>query len=139
LNGQGVSLNGDNHLNRVAYFEIQVDDPERAIQFYQSVFGWQFLKVAGLPIDYWRITEAGPNGGLFKRPASTPPLECGTNAYVCSVEVEDIVSITVKITELGGQIALAKFAVPGVCWQAYFVDPEANTFGVFQPDDKARS
>jgi uncharacterized protein len=33
---------------------------------------------------------------------------------------------------------LPKFAVPGVCWQGYFIDTEGNTFGIFQPDPAAR-
>jgi predicted enzyme related to lactoylglutathione lyase len=39
-------------MNSPAYFEIQTDDPERAIGFYRAVFGWGFTKVTGLPIDY---------------------------------------------------------------------------------------
>ena len=33
------------HMNSPAYFEIQADDPERAIGFYTAVFGWGFTKV----------------------------------------------------------------------------------------------
>jgi predicted enzyme related to lactoylglutathione lyase len=33
---------------------------------------------------------------------------------------------------------MPKFAVPGVCWQAYFIDTEGNTFGIFEPDSNAR-
>jgi hypothetical protein len=36
-------------------------------------------------------------------------------------------------------VALAKFAVPGVCWQGDFLDTEGNTFGIFQPDANAAS
>ncbi len=43
-----------------------------------------------------------------------------------------------KILSLGGKIALPKFAVPGVCWQGYFIDTEGNTFGLFQVDEKAK-
>jgi len=31
-----------------------------------------------------------------------------------------------------------KFAVPGRCWQGYFLDTEGNTFGVFEVDPDAR-
>jgi len=37
-------------MNSPAYFEIQADDPERAIGFYTAVFGWGFTKVTGLPM-----------------------------------------------------------------------------------------
>lgn len=54
------------------------------------------------------------------------------------MEVQDIDAAAAQIERAGGQVALPKFAVPGVCWQGYFVDPEGNTFGVFQVDDNAR-
>jgi uncharacterized protein len=75
---------------------------------------------------------------LLKRPAKTPPPQHGTNAFVCSIEVMDFDKTTAKITARGGKVALPKFAVPGVCWQGYFLDTESNTFGIFQVDDQAR-
>jgi uncharacterized protein len=126
-------------MNHVAYFEIQADDPDKSVRFYSEIFGWRFTKLEGLPVPYWRIEGAGPNGGLLKRPANTPPLECGTNAYVCSIEVDDFDVTAEKILNWGGQIALPKFAIPGLCWQGYFIDPDGNTFGVFQPDARAQS
>ena len=70
------------------YFEIQADDPSRAVHFYSQVFDWKFEEVKGLPISYWRIETGGPRGGLLKRPVQAPPRGTGTNAFVCSVEVE---------------------------------------------------
>jgi predicted enzyme related to lactoylglutathione lyase len=54
------------------------------------------------------------------------------------MEVSDIDAATEAILSRGGKVALPKFAVPGVCWQAYFIDPDGNTFGVFQPDSRAK-
>jgi len=125
-------------VNSPAYFEIQADEPERAVRFYSQAFAWRFEEVEGLGVDYWRIETETIRGGLLKRPASAPPPQSGTNAFVCSMEVRDIDDITGRILEAGGQVALPKFAVPGVCWQAYFIDLDGNTFGVFQPDPRAQ-
>lgn len=125
-------------MNSPAYFEIQVDETERAVRFYSQVFAWRFEEAEGLAVDYWRIETDTVRGGLLKRPAPAPPPQSGTNAFVCSMEVRDIDDITGRILEAGGQVALPKFAVPGVCWQAYFVDLDGNTFGVFQPDPAAQ-
>jgi uncharacterized protein len=119
------------------YFEIQADDPARAVAFYSTVFGWKFAEIKGLPVEYWRIETGGSGGGLLKRPLPTPPTACGTNAWVCSLEVENFDATAKTITDLGGIVALPKFAVPGTCWQGYFVDPENNTFGIFQVDPSA--
>ena len=125
-------------MNSPAFFEIQADDPQRAIRFYGSVFGWQFTNVPGLPVEYWLIQTENMRGGLLKRPAPTPPLQSGTNAYVCSMEVKDYDTTAASILKNGGQIALPKFAVPGTCWQGYFLDLDHNTFGIFQVDPSAK-
>ena len=119
------------------YFEIQADDARRAIGFYSKVFGWSFVEVKGLPVRYWHIETGGFGAGLLERPARRPPLECGTNAFVCSFEVEDFDKTSEEILKLGGQEALPKFPVPGKCWQGYFLDTEGNTFGVFEVDEQA--
>ena len=75
---------------------------------------------------------------VLPRPAQTPPQEHGTNAFVCSMEVENFDQVARAITESGGIVALPKFAVPGVCWQGYFLDTEGNVFGIFQADTEAK-
>lgn len=120
------------------YFEIQADDTHRAAALYKGVFGWKFTEVHGLPVEYWRVETGGARGGLLKRPAQPPPPACGTNAFVCSIEVENFDETANNIVSLGGKIALPKFAVPRTCWQGYFVDTEGNTFGIFQVDETAK-
>jgi uncharacterized protein len=120
------------------YFEIQADDPQRAMGFYSSVLGWKFSGVKGLPIEYWHIeAEGSSGGGLLKRPAPKPPAMSGTNAFVCSFETADFDATADKVLKAGGIVALPKFAVPGKCWQGYFVDTEGNTFGIFEVDERA--
>jgi len=119
-------------MNSIGYFEIQAGKPEKVIAFYTKVFGWNFDEQTGLPIKYWQIETDGIRGGLLERPAQTPPTECGTNAYTCSIEVADFDQTAALITENGGQIAMAKFLVPGRCWQGYFLDPDNNVFGIFE-------
>jgi uncharacterized protein len=124
-------------MNKIGYFEIQVDDVEKARKFYTEVFDWKFIKEESFPIEYYRIEMAGIYGGLLKRPAKTPPKMHGTNAYVCSVQVNNFNETEEKILKNGGIVALEKFAVPGRCWQGYFLDTEGNTFGIFEVDEKA--
>jgi len=125
-------------MNAPAYFEIQADNLNRAKDFYGGIFGWRFSRAEGLPIEYWRIETDGPRGGLLQRPAAAPAPQQGTNAFVCSMEVADFEPTATKILSRGGRVALPKFAVPGVCWQGYFLDAEGNTFGIFQPDPNAK-
>ncbi len=124
-------------MNTIGYFEIQSSDTERDVKFYENVFAWKFIKETFVPIEYYRIETNSINGGLLKRPAPVPPPASGTNAFVCSIQVESFDKISELILENGGQIALPKFAIPGRCWQGYFVDLDNNTFGVFEVDEKA--
>ena len=89
-------------MNQVCYFEIQSSQAEREVAFYQAVFGWAFEKVDGLPIDYYRITTEGINGGLLSRPAATPPTHCGTNVFTCSIAVGDFDATAALILAHGG-------------------------------------
>lgn len=131
-------------MNRVVHFEIQADDIERAIKFYKAVFDWDFPKWMDKP-PYWGVMTApqdskdpGINGGLVPRPAKTPPGESGKNAYVCTIEVENFDETDKKITAAGGKVTMAKYAMPGMAWQGYYVDTEGNTFGIHQPDENAK-
>jgi predicted enzyme related to lactoylglutathione lyase len=125
-------------MNTIGYFEIQSSDPSRDIAFYKNIFGWKFVRENNVPIEYYRIETESINGGLLKRPAQVPPVESGTNAFVCSVEVENFDMTHENILKNGGQVALPKFAIAGRCWQGYFIDRDHNTFGIFQVDENAR-
>jgi uncharacterized protein len=130
-------------MAKVVHFEIQADDVERARAFYESALGWSFedwTNVTGSP--YWGIrtgpeTEMGIDDGLLPRPAPTDGPGRGTNAFVCTVGVEDFDETARRILDAGGQEALPKYALPGMAWQGYFIDTEGNTFGVHQPDPSA--
>lgn len=128
----------DLRVNAPSYFEIQADNPQRAVAFYKTAFGWSFEKVENLPVEYWRIQTEGIRGGLLKRPAAAPAPRSGTNAYVCAMEVKNFDDTARAIESAGGIVAMPKFAVPYTCWQGYFVDTEGNTFGIFQPDPAAK-
>lgn len=125
-------------MNSVGYFEIQSSNPEREIKFYETVFGWKFIKENFVPIEYYRIETNAISGGLLERPAQTPPSDCGTNAFVCSIMIENFDVTSELIIRSGGKIALPKFAIPGRCWQGYFIDQDNNTFGIFEVDKDAK-
>lgn len=125
-------------MNSVGYFEIQSSNPQRDINFYSNVFGWKFTKQENAPVEYYSIETGNIRGGLLKRPAKIPPNEYGTNAFVCSIQVMNFDAMQQLILKNDGQIALPKFAIPGKCWQGYFIDLDNNTFGIFEVDENAR-
>ena len=121
-------------MPRVVHFEIAADDPERAVAFYETVFGWEITKWDG-PMEYWLITtgpedEPGIDGGLAKRMDPST----GTENTIDIDSVDDYVE---KIEASGGKILRPKSAVPSVGWLAYGQDTEGNTFGIMQSDTGA--
>jgi len=130
-------------MARVVHFEIQVDDLERARAFYAAALGWTFTDwghVTGSPylgVSTGDPQQAGIDGGMLLRPAPAPPGPAGTNAFVCTVEVEDYDATEARILAAGGQVALPKMALTGMAWQGYYLDTEGNTFGIHQPDPQA--
>lgn len=125
-------------MNGIPYFEIQADNVPEVANFYSEVFGWKIAKNSNMPIEYWQIDAGGSRGAVLKRPCKTPPMEYGTNAFTCSFEVENFDAAAKTIAQLGGKIAMDKFAVPGKCWQGYFIDPDNNVFGIFEVDVNAK-
>lgn len=131
--------------NRITHFEIQVDDLERAAKFYTDVFWWNIEKWHGWEVEYWMImtaekdsTELGINGWMLKRLCPVPKWPAWTNAYVCTVVVENFDITANKIMKAGGQVAMEKFPIIWIAWQWYFIDTEGNTFWVHQPDVNAK-
>ncbi|HEV3343452.1 MAG TPA: VOC family protein [Pirellulales bacterium] len=127
-------------MPRVVHFEIHVDDPQRAIKFYQPIFDWTFTKWEG-PIDYWLIStgpaeQRGIDGGMVRRHG--PINGDSVIAYVCTIDVPSVDDFVSRVTKHGGQIALPKMAVPGVGWLAYGKDTEGNIFGMMQRDPSAK-
>lgn len=129
-------------MARVTHFEIQADNPERAIAFYSGLFGWQFTSWTG-PMPYWLVTtgpdsQRGINGGLLPRRGDRPVSGHSVSAFVCTVEVKNLDATLEKGSGLGGSVVVPKTPIPGVGWLAYLTDPERNIFGVMQSDPAAR-
>jgi uncharacterized protein len=125
-------------MNTVAYFEIQATDVLKSKAFYEAVFSWNFVKEETFPIEYYRIETENMYGGLLKRFAPTPAMGGGTNAFTCSIQVENFDNTAEIIMANGGIVAMAKFAVAGRCWQGYFIDTDNNVFGIFEVDSDAK-
>ncbi|MEK6918541.1 MAG: VOC family protein [Nanoarchaeota archaeon] len=132
-------------LNRPIHFEIQGENPEKLAKFYSDVFGWVIKKWDSPDMDYWMImtddkdsNNPGINGGLLKRPCPAPALEQGTNAFTCTMNVESVDDMIKKVVKHGGKIAMPKFAIADMAWQAYCVDPENNVFGLHEEFKKVK-
>jgi len=125
-------------MPRIAHFEHAYDDPEGAAMFYQDIFGWTAEVWTGGEQPYWMIrtgpdSEApGINGGFLKKMDPSQP------SVVNTITVDDIDRYTAKVVQAGGTVMMPKMTIPGVGYQAYFVDPGGIGFGLHQVDETAK-
>lgn len=125
---------------RVVHFEIHASDPTRALAFYAAVFGWRAERWG--EHEYWMLitgdeAHAGINGALLRRHGAAPAVGQPIDAFVCSVDVDDVDATVAAALANGGHVARVKMAIPGVGWVAYVLDPDHNVLGVYQRDPAA--
>ena len=123
-------------MSRVVHFEIPMDNPERAIGFYQDIFGWEIDKWDG-PEDYWLVktgeeSESGINGGLMRRQQPGQGV-CNT------IGVGSVDEYAQKVEGAGGQVVVPRMAIPQVGYLIYCQDTEGNVFGLFETDETAQT
>lgn len=121
-------------MPKVIHFEIGVDNPKRAVKFYQNVFGWKINKWG--PMEYWLIKagddkEPGINGALMVR---SDPKETTVN----TIDVPSVDEFMKKIEKNGGKVLTEKRAIPGVGYFAYCQDSKGNKFGIMEADKAAK-
>src|SRR4051812_48485947 len=124
-------------MNRVTHFEIYTTEPDKVRPFYEQVFGWNFEKFEGGPLEYWLITtgaDAAPgiNGGLAR------PREGQSPGTINTVAVPSLDETLKNVEARGGRVCVPKMAIPNVGWLAYAEDPGGNLFGVIEPDTNAK-
>ena len=122
-------------MPRPIHFDMAVDNPERAMNFYRDIFGWKFEKWSG-PMEYWMVTtgnekEPGINGGFSKRSESAMP-------NMNTIGVSSVVKFSKMVQDKGGQGLDAKDSNSGSRMVCYCQDTEGNTFGIIEEDRTAK-
>lgn len=133
-------------MKAIVHFEIQAEDVERAIKFYTEVFEWKIERYGEM--EYWGIYtgrgtgsdggQIGINGGLLPRKGPKPVDGAAVNAFVCTIQTDDIDAMMKKVVEAGGTVVVEKTAVAGMMWNGYCKDTEGNIFGLMQDDPSAK-
>ena len=88
-------------MSRVVHFELAADDPERAVKFYEGVFGWQIKKWEG-PQDYWLAATGAPgtpgiDGAIMRRDPGMP-------AVVNTIDVTALDEMIAAVKANGGTV-----------------------------------
>jgi uncharacterized protein len=119
------------------YFEIQADDPKRAIEFYGQTLGWKFSEVPGLPVPYSTIETGGSRGGLLKRPAKTHPPQAARMLLSARSKWRVSTQPPKQYWSWAGSLLCLSSQFPVRVGKATSSTLEGNTFGIFEVDPHA--
>ena len=118
--------------NPVSYFEIPVQDLEKAIKFYNSVFGFEFEKddIDGNEMAFFPQLENGKGiSGALAKGETYKPSKTGTLIYF---DTENIDEILIKVGKNGGKTLYPKTSIGELGFVAEFEDCEGNKIGIHQ-------
>jgi predicted enzyme related to lactoylglutathione lyase len=127
------------NLDKVIFFEIPVDNPARAREFYGSAFGWKMNEIPEMHYTQVGTVEADRmgvrgvpkepgaiNGGFVERRrelAETP---------IIYISVKNIDQAAAIIERNGGKVVKPRTPVGNFGFAAYFKDTEGNVVGLWQ-------
>jgi predicted enzyme related to lactoylglutathione lyase len=120
--------------NPVGWFEIYVDDLDRATKFYETVFatklealpmpeGSEGLKMMSFPME---STAAGASGALVKMDGA----KAGGNSTMVYFSCEDCATEESRIEAAGGKVHQAKMNIGEYGFVTMAFDTEGNMFGL---------
>ena len=116
--------------NAVGWFEIYVQDMNRAKTFYESVFKTQLQKLESPGVEMWAFSmqpEANGASGALVRMEGFPSGGNSTIVYFicqdCSVEAK-------RASTQGGKIFKEKFSIGQYGFIALVTDTEGNMIGL---------
>jgi uncharacterized protein len=118
--------------NAIGWFDIYVDDMNRAVAFYETVLAKK-LENIGDPTGETQMmsfpanmSAYGASGALVKSSHSRPGIG-GTMVYF---SVEDCATEQSRVSQAGGKVMRPKFSIGEFGWVTLCQDTEGNMFGL---------
>jgi predicted enzyme related to lactoylglutathione lyase len=118
--------------NAIGWFDIYVDNMDRATAFYQTVFERRLEPLGdptgdtvmrAFPAD---MNAYGAAGALVKSPHARP----GAGGTMVYFTVEDCAVEQARVVAAGGKILRPKFSIGAFGWVALCLDSEGNAMGL---------
>lgn len=116
--------------NVVGWFEIYVNDMNRAKTFYEAVFGTPLTQLESPGIEMWAFPmnpdAPGATGSLVKMPG----FPAGANSTLVYFNCDDCAVEASKAATAGGKIQRDKMSIGQYGYIALVVDTEGNMIGL---------
>jgi uncharacterized protein len=126
------NTNTNANANAIGWFDIYVDDMNRAVAFYNAVLGRSLEKI-GDPTGETQMMSFPANlsaygaSGALVRSAHARPGIGGTMVYF---SVEDCAVEQSRVNLAGGKVVRPKFSIGEFGWVTLCTDTEGNMFGL---------
>lgn len=116
--------------NPVGWFEIYVQDMNRAKEFYQVVLKHKLEKLPNVDMEMWAfpmdMNGTGASGALVKMDG----MPSGGNSTLVYFSCEDCGTEANRVVAAGGQLKEAKMSIGEYGFIALAMDPDGNLFGL---------
>lgn len=116
--------------NPVGWFEIYVEDMDRARQFYEAVFAVKLERLHSTMLEMWAFPidhkARGAPGALVKY-EKLPP---GGNSTVVYLSCEDCAVEEARAAKSGGRVHRGKISIGEYGFISLIFDTEGNLFGL---------
>lgn len=125
--------------NAICWFEIYVDDMDRAKKFYNAVLGVEFqdvppqggdLKMSFFPSDP-NPENMGVGGALVQMDGARAGGLSQTTTTIVYFPCEDCSVEESRVAAAGGTVFKSKFSIGEFGFCAICMDTEGNTFGLY--------
>lgn len=119
-------------MNAVGWFDLYVDELDRAVGFYETVFACELAPIGdptgesrmmSFPAD---MSAYGAGGALTKSPHARP----GAGGTVIYFNAEDCAVEEARVAGAGGKVVRPKFSIGEFGFVSLCEDTEGNLFGI---------
>ncbi|GGO68605.1 VOC family protein [Bowmanella pacifica] len=116
--------------NPVGWFEIYVQDLQRAKEFYESVLALSLEKLPVAEFEMWafpsEMTQYGAAGALV----CMPGVASGGNSTLVYFSCQDCATEESRVVQAGGQVQRSKMSIGQYGFISLVLDPDGNMIGL---------
>ena len=116
--------------NPVGWFEIYVQDMNRAKAFYESVFSTHLERLEGPDIEMWAFPSEPEQPGAAGALVKMEGFPSGGNSTLVYFTCTDCANEARRANESGGKIFKEKFSIGQYGFIALVTDTEGNMIGL---------
>ncbi len=116
--------------NPVGWFEIYVQDVERAKKFYESVFQVKLDRIGSPNIEMWGFPMVSGGTGCSGALVHMPGFPAGGNCVLVYFVCEDCAVEGARVLAAGGRLQREKMSIGPHGFIVLAIDTEGNMFGL---------